>query len=201
MQPSVKPAMRASRFSSAAMALQPFESSYVAITRDMLASSAQDHAPTEPTVVADNPWAVLHNSVTPAYKLKLIAAQEVEEQYSERARFAYGVPCPGVERGFSPTQLLSAIAMVVAGRHQGGLPRTGEHRRPVRPRGAQSQPRNEAAERGLTQDLREARHPAGLHPLQRVPARSVLLSVLRHARRPDLRSSAAALARRAHDLG
>ena len=35
-----------------------------------------------------------------------------------------------------------------------------------------------------------------LHPVQRVPARPVLLPVLRLARRPHLRSSAAALARR-----
>ncbi len=42
---------------------------------------------------------------------------------------------------------------------------------------------------------------SGLHAVQRVPARPLRLPILRRARRPDLRSSAAALARRPHDLG
>ncbi len=40
-----------------------------------------------------------------------------------------------------------------------------------------------------------------LHAVQRLPARPLRLPILRRARRPDLRSSAAALARRTHDLG
>lgn len=78
MQPSIKPAMRASRFSSAAMALHPFGSSCVAITRDALAGSKEGPALDRPVPAndADNPWAVLHNSVTPAYKLTIIAAQQ-----------------------------------------------------------------------------------------------------------------------------
>ncbi len=91
--------------------------------------------------------------------------------------------------------------MVVAGRDQGGLSRAGEHRRALRPRGAQPEPGDEAAERGVAQDLREACDPTRLHPLQRVPARSVLLPILRHARGPDLRPSAAALARRTDAMG
>ena len=43
--------------------------------------------------------------------------------------------------------------------------------------------------------VKPSTHP-GLHPVQRVPARPLLLPVLRLARRPHLRSSAAALARR-----
>src|SRR4029453_15164760 len=62
------------------------------------------------------------------------------------------------------------------------------------------EPGDEAAERGLAQDFREARDPARLHPLQRVPARQVQLPILRRARGPYIRSSAAALARRAHHL-
>ena len=67
-------------------------------------------------------------------------------------------------------------------------------------RGAQPEPRDEAAERGLAQDLREAFDPSGLHAVQRVPARPLLLPVLRLARRSHLRPSAAALARRPHHL-
>ena len=47
--------------------------------------------------------------------------------------------------------------------------------------------------------VKPSTHP-GLHAVQRVPARPLLLPVLRLARRPDLRSSAAALARRPHHL-
>src|SRR5262245_8412270 len=104
------------------------------------------------------------------------------------------------QRGLSSAQLLPALAVVVAGRDQGGLSRTREHRRRVRPGGAQPEPGDEAAERGLAQELREAHHAAGVHPLQRLPARQVQLPVLRLARGPHLRPSIAALARRAHDL-
>ena len=46
--------------------------------------------------------------------------------------------------------------MVVAGHDQGGISRTGKYRRQLRSRGAQSEPGDETAERGLAQDLREA---------------------------------------------
>src|SRR2546430_4975308 len=77
---------------------------------------------------------------------------------------------PRAQRGFSSAQLLPAVAVVVAGRHQGGLSRAGEYRRRVRPRGAQPELGDEAPQRGFAQDLREALDPTRLHPLQRVPA-------------------------------
>src|SRR5215468_844834 len=107
---------------------------------------------------------------------------------------------PCAQRGFSSAQLLPAVAVVMAGRDQGGLSRAGEHRRRIRPRGAQPELGDEAPQRGFAQDLCKAFDPTRLHPLQRVPARQVQLPVLRLARRSHLRSSIAALARWAHDL-
>ena len=49
--------------------------------------------------------------------------------------------------------------------------------------------------------VREARDATRLHAVQRVPARPLLLPVLRRARRPHVRSSGPALARRPHHLG
>src|SRR3979411_1159177 len=108
---------------------------------------------------------------------------------------------PGAQRGFPPAELLPAVAVVLAGRHQGGVPRARQYRGAVREGRAQPELRDEAAERGLPQDLREALDPSGLHPVQRVPARQVRLPVLRGGGRPDLRPPDAALARRADDLG
>src|SRR4051794_26891024 len=107
----------------------------------------------------------------------------------------------GAQRGFPAAQLLSALTLVMAGRHQGRLPRAREHRRAVRQAGALAEPGDEAAERGVAQDLREAFDPSGVHALQRVSARQVLLPVLRHARRAHLRPPAAALARWADNVG
>src|SRR4029078_13481983 len=105
------------------------------------------------------------------------------------------------QRGFSAAELLPAFAVVLAGRDQGSLSRTREYRRQLRSRGAQPVFRDEAAERGFAQDLRETVAPPGLHPVQRLPARPLLVPILRRARRPHLRSPAAALAWRPHDLG
>ena len=74
----------------------------------------------------------------------------------ERARVAERFSGPGAQRGFPSAELLPAVAVVLAGRDQGGVPRAREHRRQLRPRGAQPELRDEAAERGLAQDLREA---------------------------------------------
>ena len=53
----------------------------------------------------------------------------------------------------------------------------------------------------VAEDLRQAITPSRLHPVQRVPARSLHLPILRRARRPDLRSCGAALEGRADHLG
>src|SRR5450759_3774644 len=125
---------------------------------------------------------------------------EVRGASLERARIAQRVSGAGAQCGLPAAELLPLVAVVLAGHDQGGIPRTREHRRQLRPRGAQPQPRNQAAERGLAQDLREALDASGVHAVQRVPARPFLLPVLRRARGPHLRPPAAALARRAHHL-
>ena len=61
--------------------------------------------------------------------------------------------------------------------------------------------RDEAAERGLLEAVRDPGPAAGLHALQPLPARRLHLPVLPRGRGPDLRPCDPALARRAHDLG
>ena len=51
------------------------------------------------------------------------------------------------------------------------------------------------------EDLYPAVAPSGLHPLQRVPARSLHLPILRHTRRPDLRPCRPPVQGRHHHLG
>ena len=58
-----------------------------------------------------------------------------------------------------------------------------------------------AAQRRVAEILRQADHPSGLHPVQRVPARPVHLPVLRRAGRPHLRSHHPALQGRPDHLG
>src|SRR5450756_86748 len=96
----------------------------------------------------------------------------------ERTCLARRLAGAGAERGFPSAQLLSAVALVVAGRDQGGVPRSRQHRRALRSRGAQPDLRNPAAQRGVAEILRQADHASGLHPVQRVPARPLLLPVL-----------------------
>src|ERR1700749_2399965 len=81
----------------------------------------------------------------------------------ERPRAEQRVARAGAQRGLPAAQLLPIVAVVMAGRPQGRLPRAGEHRRAIRQGGALTQPGDEAAERGLAQDLREAFDPSGLH--------------------------------------
>src|SRR5262249_11842664 len=122
------------------------------------------------------------------------------ERRLERSCIANRLAGFGLECGFPAAVLLPAVAVVVAGRDQGGVSRTGEHRRQLRSRGTQPDPRDEAAQRGLAQDLRQTVYSSGLHALQRLFARSLFLPILRRARRSHLRSSIAALARRTHGL-
>src|SRR5258708_33524117 len=84
----------------------------------------------------------------------------------------------GAERGLPAAQLLSAVPLVVAGRDQGGISRSRQYRRALRPRGAQPQLRNPAAERGFAEILRQADDAPRLHPVQRVPARPLHLPIL-----------------------
>src|SRR6202035_3812692 len=87
----------------------------------------------------------------------------------ERTRLARWLAGTGAECGLPAAQLLSTVVVVVAGRDQGGVPRPRQHRRALRPRGAQSLVRDSAAERGVIKILRQAEHASRLHPVQRVP--------------------------------
>src|SRR3984885_13425300 len=118
------------------------------------------------------------------------------ERQLERSCVALWLARVGSERGLSAAELLPTVAVVLAGRHQGRLSRTREHRRQLRSRGAFAELRDEAAERGVAEDLCEALDESGLHAVQCLPARSFRLPILRRPRRPDLRSFAAAVARR-----
>src|SRR5262245_19512028 len=97
----------------------------------------------------------------------------------ERTRVTGWISCAGAERGFQAAQLLSPFALVMAGCDQGGVPRSRQHRRKLRPRGAQPVVRNAVAERRLAQILREADDAPRFHAVQCFPARQVLLPVLR----------------------
>src|SRR6201996_8732151 len=89
----------------------------------------------------------------------------------ERTCLARWLAGTGTERGLPSAELLPAVSLVVAGRDQGGVSRPRQHRRALRPRGAQPDVRDSAAERGVAEVLRQADDPPRLHPVQRVPAR------------------------------
>src|SRR6202047_89071 len=104
--------------------------------------------------------------------------ENAPEALLERTCLARRLAGPGAECGLPAAQLLSAVSVVVAGRDQGGIPRPRQHRRALRPRGAQPLVRDPAAERGVAEILRQAEHASGLYPVQRVPARPLHLPVL-----------------------
>src|SRR3984885_3899098 len=96
----------------------------------------------------------------------------------ERTCLARRLAGTGAERGLAAAQLLSAVALVVAGRDQSGVPRPRQYRRTLRPRGAQSVVRNSAAQRCVAEILRQADDASRLYAVQRVPARPLRLPVL-----------------------
>src|SRR5436305_3192664 len=96
----------------------------------------------------------------------------------ERTCLARRLAGAGAECGFPAAQLLSAVSLVVAGRDQGGVPRSSQHRGALRPRGAQPLVRDSASERGVAEVLRQADNASLLHPAQRAPARPLHLPVL-----------------------
>src|SRR3979409_2079244 len=93
----------------------------------------------------------------------------------ERTCLARRLAGAGAECGFPAAELLSAVPLVVAGRDQGGVPRPRQHRRALRPRGAQPLIRDPAAERGVAEILRQADHASRLYPVQRVPSAPLAL--------------------------
>src|SRR5262249_11052711 len=93
----------------------------------------------------------LHNAVTLSYRLLRCggwAPYLSRGAALERARLVWRVSGPGAQCGFPSLELLPAVAVVLAGCHQGGFPRPREHRRAIRPGGAQPVAGDEAPERG-----------------------------------------------------
>src|SRR6266705_118663 len=84
----------------------------------------------------------------------------------ERTRLARRLAGTGAECGFPAAELLPAVSLVVAGRDQGGVPRPCQHRRAVRPRRAEPELRDSAAERGIAEVVRQADDASGLHAVQ-----------------------------------
>src|SRR3979490_253709 len=95
--------------------------------------------------------------------------ENAPEALLERTCLARRLAGTGAECGLPAAQLLSAIAVVVAGRDQGGVSRPRQHRRALRPRGAQPLVRDPVAERGVAEILRQALHTSRLHPVPRPP--------------------------------
>src|SRR5262249_23872980 len=97
----------------------------------------------------------LHNPVMPAYKLAPNAAWTATEsrweRRLERSCIANRLAGFGLECGFPAAVLLPAVAVVVAGRDQGGVSRTGKNLCPIPSGGAQPAPRHEAAPPGTAQ--------------------------------------------------
>src|SRR6201996_2535444 len=81
----------------------------------------------------------------------------------ERTCLARRLAGTGAECGFPAAELLSTVAVVVAGCGQGGVSRTRQHSRELRSRRAQPDFRDSAAQRGVAEILREADHPSRLH--------------------------------------
>src|SRR5690349_2112695 len=138
----------------------------------------------ETATAADKPRNALHNPVTLPVVCRAHAASQLtwgSGALLERTCLAGRLAGTGAECGFPAAELLPAVSLVVAGRDQGGVPRTRQHRRALRSRGPQPDFRDAAAERGFAQILRQADHASRLHPVQRLPARSLRLPVLPRA--------------------
>src|ERR1700687_6381374 len=88
--------------------------------------------------------------------------ENAPEAFLERTCLARRLAVTGAECGLPAAQLLSTVSLVVAGRDQGGVSRSRQHRRALRPRGAQPLIRNPAAECGVAEILRQADHASRL---------------------------------------
>src|ERR1700761_6911048 len=87
----------------------------------------------------------------------------------ERTCLARRLAGTGTQRGLPAAELLPVVALVVARRDQGGVPRPRQYRRILRPGGTKSDVRDSASERRVAEVLRQADHPPRLHPVQRLP--------------------------------
>ena len=82
----------------------------------------------------------------------------------ERTRLARRLAGTGTECGLPAAELLPTVTLVVAGCDQGGVPRPRQHRRALRPRGAQPHLRDAAAQRRIAEILRQADHASPPSP-------------------------------------
>src|SRR6266702_7325910 len=117
---------------------------------------------------ADKARNALHNPVTLPVVCRAHAASQLtwgSGALLERTCLARRLAGIGAECGLPAAELLPAVSLVVARRDQGGVPRSRQHRRALRPRGAQPLIRDPAAQRGFAEILREADDASGLHPL------------------------------------
>src|SRR5260370_10141172 len=90
--------------------------------------------------------------------------ENAPEALLERTCLARRLAGIGTECGLPAAQLLSAVSLVVAGRDQGGVPRSRQYPRALLPRGTQPLVPNFTAEPGRAEILCPADHPSPLHP-------------------------------------
>src|SRR5205085_8432243 len=81
----------------------------------------------------------------------------------ERTCLARRLAGTGAECGFPAAELLPAIAVVVAGRDQGGDSRPRQHRRALLLRSEQHVVRNLASERGVSEIVRQVVNASRFH--------------------------------------
>src|SRR5579871_2502471 len=107
--------------------------------------------------------------ITPSVRSSCGASRAVSRQ----------LPGPCAQCGLSPAELFPIVSLVVAGRNQGRIPRPREYCCGIRACRAFGFVPDEAAVRGLTQDLCEADAQSGFHAVQCFPAGPVSVPVLR----------------------
>src|ERR1700749_979172 len=93
----------------------------------------------------------------------------------ERTCLARRLAGAGAECGLPAAELLPAVAVVLAGRDQGGVSRPREHGGVLRPCGSKAGLRIPLAPPRFAEILRQAAPPPRLLPLQRLPQGSFRL--------------------------
>src|SRR5262249_20732041 len=126
----------------------------------------------------DKPLNALHNPVTLHVVCQHLLLRSVHGGLGallERTCLARRLAGTRAECGLPAAELLPAVALVVARRDQGGVPRPRQYRGALRPGGAKSELRDQAPQRRFAKILRQADYPSRLHPVQRLPPRSLRL--------------------------
>src|SRR5690242_1073887 len=100
---------------------------------------------------------------------------------------AQWLPRAGTERRFPAAFVLPVVAMALAGGGESRLPRTRRCDRGIRPVCALAIDHDADSVRHRAARVREAGPGAGLHPVQRIPARRLPVRLLWLPRGPDVR--------------